>query len=55
MDLVFDTPEFSQTGNKMLEFVLKFLIFGLVKLLVVVQNLVLRVWGHPHVIPSPSI
>ena len=32
MDLVFDTPEFSQTGNKVLDFVLKFLKFGLVKL-----------------------
>jgi len=43
MDLVFDTPEFSQTGNKILELVLKFLKFGLLQLLVVVQNLVLRI------------
>jgi len=43
MDLIFDTPEFSQTGNEVLELLLKFLNFGLVQLLFVVQNLVLRV------------
>ena len=37
--MVFDTPEFSQTGNKVLELTLKFLNSGLVKLWVVVQNL----------------
>jgi len=39
MDLFFDTSEFSPTGNNVLELVLKFLKFGLVKLLVVVQHL----------------
>jgi len=39
MDLFFDTSEFSPTGNNVLELVLKFLNFGLVKLLVVGQHL----------------
>jgi hypothetical protein len=39
MDLFFDTSEFSCTGDKVLELVLKFLNFDLVKVLVVVQHL----------------
>jgi len=42
MDLVFDTPAFSQTGNKLLDLVLKFLNFDLMQMLVIVQNLVLE-------------
>jgi hypothetical protein len=43
MDLVFDTPEFSQTGNNLLELELNFRKFGLVKVLDVVQHLSLGV------------
>jgi len=39
MDLFFDTSEFSPTGNNVQGLVLKFLNFGLVKLLVVMQHL----------------
>ena len=39
MDFFFYTSELSPTGNNVLELVLKFLNFGLVKLLVVVQLL----------------
>jgi hypothetical protein len=45
MDLVFNTPEFSHTGNKLLEMVLKFLNFGLLKPFVVVKHLI---WGVSH-------
>jgi hypothetical protein len=43
MDLVSDTPEFSETGNTVLELALKFFNICLVKLLFVVQHLSLAV------------
>jgi len=39
MDLFFGTSEFSPTGIKLLDLVLKILNFDMVKLLVVVQHL----------------
>jgi hypothetical protein len=52
MDLVFDTAEFSQTGNKMLKLILKFLNFGLVKLYIHVYTHICKkymyIYKHIH-------
>jgi len=45
MDLVFNTPEFSQTGNNVLELQLKFLNFGLVELYI---HVYIYMYIHTH-------